>query len=124
MLLKLADGGIENIKTDEEHYPGCPTCDYGSEYINDVEVILTKHIIRASFNKMYSYVLSSGDLMEMLLPNVDAIQKMTESDFIEWLRLAFEQKCDEEYEYEYATYNFEVSDKTNISDDDDDNEDF
>lgn len=40
MLLKLVDGGIENIKTDEEYHPGCPTCDYGSQYINDVEVIL------------------------------------------------------------------------------------
>lgn len=123
MLLKLVDGGIENIKTDEEHYPGCPTCDYGSQYINNVEVILTKHTVKASFNKMYEYLLSSGDLMQILLPNADAIQKMTESEFIEWLRLAFTQKVNEVYMYEYATLDFEVSDKTNISDDDDD-EDF
>ena len=100
MLLKLVDGGIENIKTDEEYLPGCPTCDYGSQYINDVEVTLTKHIIRASFNN---------------LPNVDAIQKMTESEFIEWLRLAFTQKVDEAYQCEYATLDFEVSDKINGS---------
>lgn len=115
MLLKLVDGGIENINTDEEHYPGCPTCDYGSQYINDVEVILTKHIIRASFIKMYSYVLSSGDLMQILLPNADAIQKMTESEFIEWLRLTFTQKVNEVYKNEDATLDFEVSDKINGS---------
>ena len=115
MLLKLVDGGIENIKTDEEYHPGCPTCDYGSQYINDVEVILTKHIIRASFNKMYDYILSSGDLLQMILPNADAIQKMTESKFIEWLRLAFTQKVDEVYVYEFATLNFEVYDKINGS---------
>lgn len=117
MLLKLTDGGIENIKTDEEYYPGCPTCDFGSQYINDVEVILTKHIVRASFNKMYGYLLSSGDLMQILLPNADAIQKMTESEFIKWLRFAFTQKVDEVYEYEYATLDFEVSDKINGSED-------
>lgn len=115
MLLKLVDGGIEDIKTDEEYRPGCPTCDYGSQYINDVEVILTKHIIRASFNKMFGYLLSSGDLMQMILSNVDAIQMMTESEFIEWLRLAFTQKVDEVYELEYATLNFEVYDKINGS---------
>lgn len=117
MLLKLVDGGIENIKTDEEHYPGCPTCDYGSQYINNVEVILTKRIIRASFNKMYGYLLSSGDLMQILLPNADAIQKMTESEFIKWLRLAFTQKVDEVFKYEFATLDFEVSDKINGSED-------
>lgn len=115
MLLKLVDGGIENIKTDEEHYPGCPTCDYGSQYINDVEVILTKHIVRASFNKMYDYILSTGDLLQMILPNADAIQKMTESEFIEWLRLSFTQKVDEVFVYEFATLDFEVSDKANTS---------
>lgn len=117
MLLKLTDGGIENIKTDEEYHPGCPTCDYGSQYINDVEVILTKHIVRASFNKMYGYLLSSGDLMQMILPNVDAIQKMTESEFIEWLRLSFTQKVDEVFVLEFAALDFEVSDKINGSED-------
>ncbi len=117
MLLKLADGGIENIKTDEERYPGCPTCDYGSQCINDVEVILTKHIIRASFNKMYGYLLSSGDLMQMILPNVDAIQKMTESEFIEWLRLVFEQKVNEADRLDETEMDFEVSDKINGSED-------
>lgn len=51
----------------------------------------------------------------MILPNADAIQKMTESEFIEWLRLAFEQKVDGVFELEYATLNFEVSDKINGS---------
>lgn len=120
MLLKLVDGGIENIYTDEEHYPGCPTCDYGSQYINDVEVTLTKHIIRASFNTMYGYLLSSGDLMQMILTNVDAIQKMTESEFIKWLRLAFYQKANEAGRLDETEMDFEVSDKTNKNDDDED----
>lgn len=53
----------------------------------------------------------------MILPNVDAIQKMTESEFIERLRLAFEQKVDGVFAFEYATLDFEVSDKTNVSED-------
>lgn len=66
---------------------------------------------------MYDYILSSGDLMQMILPNVDAIQKMTESEFIEWLRLAFAQKVDEVFAFEFATLDFEVSDKINGSED-------
>lgn len=112
MLLKLKDGAIENIKTDEEYHPGCPTCDYGSQYINEVEVILTKHTVYASFTKMYEYLLSSGDLMQIFLGNADAIQKMTESEFVEWLKDAFTQKVKEAYKYDFAELSFRVTERS------------
>ena len=115
MLLALADGGIENILTDEEYSPGCPTCDYGSQYINEVEVKLTKYTVRASFNKMYSYFLSSGDLMQLFLCNVNSIQRMTESEFTEWLRQSLTQRVNEVSRWDEIIFDFEVIDKTNLS---------
>ena len=40
MLIKLVDGGIKNISTDEDSMRGCETCDYGSEYINTMEMLM------------------------------------------------------------------------------------
>lgn len=36
MLIKMLDGGIVNYADDHYHYDGCPTCNYGSEYINEI----------------------------------------------------------------------------------------
>lgn len=41
-LLQLKDGYLLNIESDEESYGGCPTCDYGSEYINTLTLICSK----------------------------------------------------------------------------------
>lgn len=40
MLIKMLDGGILNYADDHYHYDGCPTCDYGSEYINEIDITL------------------------------------------------------------------------------------
>lgn len=86
MLLKLKNGGIVNIQSDEYSYGGCPTCDYGSQYINEITITLTKYIINVNLNKMYEYCLSSGSLMIIILPNVDKIMSMTEEEFIKWFK--------------------------------------
>lgn len=86
LLLELKDGGIESIDTDERVYPGCPTCDYGSEYINEFRIHLTGHTIYAETNQMYEFAFSSGDLMEIILPNIKQIINMTEDDFIQWFK--------------------------------------
>lgn len=85
MLLELKDGGILKIETDETSYPGCPTCDYGSKYINELDITLTKYHVHAEVSQMYEYRLSSGDLMNLILPNVDTIKQMTETEFISYI---------------------------------------
>ena len=49
MLLKLKNGGIVNIQSNEYSYRGCPTCDYGSQYINEITITLTKYIINVNY---------------------------------------------------------------------------
>lgn len=92
MLLKLKDGRIERFKDDSYHYGGCPTCDYGSEYITEVDITLTKYKIHIETNQMYNYALSVGDMMRILLGNVDEIREMTEQEFTVWLEGAIKDQ--------------------------------
>ena len=53
MLIKMIDGGLVNYADDCWHMGGCPTCDYGSEYVNEIDITLTKYKIHVRTNQMY-----------------------------------------------------------------------
>lgn len=91
MLIKMIDGGMENYKDDSYSYDGCPTCNYGSEYINEIDITLTKYTISVETNQMYEYVLSEGQMMKLFLSEYNTIQTMTEDEFIVWFK---EQLCE------------------------------
>lgn len=82
MILELTDGGIVNIETDNDYIEGCPTCDYGSEYINDIVITTTKFKAMFKISQMYDYVYS--DLLKTILGNIDEIKNMRELSFIMW----------------------------------------
>lgn len=86
MLIKMIDGGLANYVDDCWHMDGCPTCDYGSEYVNEIDITLTKYKIHVKTNQMYEYVLSEGQMMKLFLSEYNTIQSMTEKDFIEWFK--------------------------------------
>jgi hypothetical protein len=90
MLIKMIDGGLISYKDDSYCYGGCPTCDYGSEYITEIDIELTHYKIHIRTNQMYEYVLSEGQMMRLFLSAYNAIQEMTEKEFIDWLK---EQIC-------------------------------
>lgn len=96
MLIELSDGGIKDIYTDTESYGGCDTCDYGSQYINDFTVYLTKGNIQVKIEQMYDYAVSEGYLMKLFLTNLEAIKKFTELDFYNWLKSELEAEFKEE----------------------------
>lgn len=90
MLIKMTNGGLVNY-TDDYHYTsGCPTCDYGSEYITEIYITLTKYAISIGVNKMYQYALTEGAMMVLLLQNYNYIQTLSEEEFIEWLKKEIE----------------------------------
>lgn len=91
MLIKMIDGGMENYRDNSYSYDGCPTCNYGSEYINEIDITLTRYTIHVETNQMYEYVLSEGQMMKLFLSEYDAIQTMTEDEFIAWFK---EQLCE------------------------------
>lgn len=86
ILMPMVDGGIVNYVDDTSYTAGCETCDYGSEYVNDITITLTKHEVHAVLNQMYGYAISEGDLMKTLLPAYEEIRAMTESQFVEWFK--------------------------------------
>lgn len=46
---------------------GCKTCDWGSEYISDIEIIFENgDKLEISTNQMYEYVLTESDYMHAL----------------------------------------------------------
>lgn len=86
MLIKMVDGGLVNYTDDSYHYDGCPTCDYGSQYINEVDVTLTKYKVHVKTNQMYEYVLNEGQMIRLFLSEYNTIQTMTEKEFIDWFK--------------------------------------
>ena len=86
MLIKMVDGGLVDYNDDCYSYGGCPTCDYGSEYINEIDITLTCYKIHVKVNQMYEYVLSEGQVMKLFLSEHDTIQAMNEKDFIDWFK--------------------------------------
>jgi hypothetical protein len=104
MLIELLDGGIKDIYTDTESYNGCETCDYGSEYINEFTIYLTKGNIQFKVNQMYDYAVSEDYMMKLFLQNIDEIKQMTELNFFEWLKGNLEKEFkDKVEEFELET---------------------
>ena len=86
MLIKMVDGGLVNYDDDCYSYGGCPTCDYGSEYITEINITLTHYKIYVKTNQMYEYVFSEGQMMKLFLTEYDTIQTMTEKEFVDWFK--------------------------------------
>lgn len=51
MLITMKDGGLKEYSDDTQCYPGCETCDYGSEYINNLFLTLTKYRVHVKQTK-------------------------------------------------------------------------
>ena len=85
-LISLKNGGIINILTDEWFCNGCPTCDYGSQYVNEIDIFLSCFEIHIEINKMYEYALSSDTLLKIFLPNIEALSNIDENEFANWFK--------------------------------------
>ena len=110
MLINMVDGGMVDYKDNCECYAGCPTCDYGSEYINEIDITLTHHTVYIKLNQMYNYILSEGQMMKLLLVNYNTIQAMTEKEFISWLKGELEKIIDED-EKDRCIEEFEIKER-------------
>lgn len=103
MLIKMTDGGIVNYEDNCYHYDGCPTCNYGSEYINEIDITLVHHAIHVKANQMYEYAISEGQMVRLFLTEYNTIQTMTEKEFIDWFKARLIDIA-----YEEAIKEFEV----------------
>ena len=79
--IKFADGNqLESYCDDSWCQPGCPTCDYGSKYVNELQIYTTNYDLYIVFNEMYGYAFSTADAIRIFA--VD-LSKMTEEEFIQ-----------------------------------------
>ena len=101
ILIKLIDEGLVDYKDDVQYYSGCPTCDYGCEYINYITLYLTKYKVEVTLNKMYGYLVSQGDVIKWFMSEYDHFKTMSEIDFIEWFKIKIAKKV---YDYYYPVY--------------------
>lgn len=57
---------------DSDFTSGCETCDYGSEYISNIEIVFEDYgTINIETNNMYEYALTESDFMQLLGNSVD-----------------------------------------------------
>ena len=102
MLIKMLDGGILRYADDHYRYGGCPTCDYGSEYINEIDITLVHHTIHIKTNQMYEYVLSEGQMIRLFLTEYDTIRTMTERNFVDWIKAKLIEITHDEFEENFS----------------------
>lgn len=96
IILPLFDGGVTAVDYDTMDSPGCPTCDYGSSYVDDFTVELTGYRMTVHIDNEYSHFISEGWLMRKLL---SADHGMTESQFVWWLTTVMDDCFRTEYGY-------------------------
>lgn len=71
MLIKLKDGGILDIHTDETTYKD--VYDYSQICLTYIEFKLTKYKVILKPNRSYNYSFTSGDLMKLILSNLELL---------------------------------------------------
>lgn len=110
MLIKMLDGGLENYTDDYYSYGGCPTCDYGSEYITEIDITLTRYTIHIKTNQMYEYVISEGQMIKLFLTEYNTIQEMTEKEFVDWFKAKLIEITHDEFQESICGRKIEVFD--------------
>ena len=114
MLIKMVDGGLVNYTDDCYSYGGCPTCDYGSEYITEIDITLTRYKVHVRTNQMYEYVLSEGQMIRLFLSEYNTIQAMTEKGFIDWFKEKLVEITKDDFNEIYCDRCIEAFDVTEI----------
>ena len=87
--IKLADGNEFLCYNDSTyHYDGCPTCDYGSKYINDIDIETTNYSVHVEFNQMYEYAFDIATAIKMFAVDLGS---MSENEFIKYIEEKFNE---------------------------------
>lgn len=84
--IKRKDCTLLGIDTDRSYYEGCPTCDYGSSYVNYITYEFSVGEIKLRLAEMYDYPISEGELMMFWLNNIDKVKQMTFDEICAFLK--------------------------------------
>lgn len=107
-LIKLTDGALMNIEYEDDYIAGCPTCDYGSVYINEYTFVFSEtEKLVVKVDNMYDYFFSESDMMHIILPNIDLIKTMSKRKFCDWIVDNIQHNKEDKYDIPdnvYAVY--------------------
>ena len=92
-IIKLKDGGVLDIDSYDSHTSGCPTCDYGAEYINELYLTLATMNIEIETNSGNGYVLTTANTIKLFAKD---FSEMTEFEFSDFLKKAIQDLSDTE----------------------------
>lgn len=95
-IIKLKDGGVEDIYSYDSYIPGCPTCDYGAEYITELNLTLKTMKIFVKVTDIGEYVLSAANTIKLFAKD---FSEMTEFEFSEYLKKAIQDISYDEIKY-------------------------
>ena len=88
--IKFADGNELLSYNDYSDYsPGCPTCDYGSKYINAIDIFTTNYHIEITFNQMYRYAMETAQLI-VIFARAD-YNHISEEEFVKYIDEQFHE---------------------------------
>lgn len=58
---------IKKVNYDNDFRYGCETCDYGSQYISNIEIIFEDEtMLKIETDQMYDYTLTESDFMKLI----------------------------------------------------------
>lgn len=62
----------KKINYDNHYSYGCETCDYGSSYVSNIEILFEDEtILKIETEQMYEYTLTESDFMNLLSSSKD-----------------------------------------------------
>jgi hypothetical protein len=63
---------VKKVIYENSYRDGCETCDYGSSYISDIEIVFEDETtLKIETDQMYEYTLTESDFMQLLSNSVD-----------------------------------------------------
>ena len=89
---------IKKVNYDENFEYGCETCDYGSSYVNEIEIIFEDDTYtNIKVDKMYEYALTESDYMQLIANSnniddfcVNIIKKLKNDSYVKNLKWLLE----------------------------------
>ncbi len=85
-MIKLKDCEILDIDYEKDYISGCPTCNAGSVYTTYINFWTGDKIVFFEAVREYEYLASLGDILVIILNNLDTMAEMTFEEFIEWFK--------------------------------------
>lgn len=75
-IAKLKGGGIASVETSTYYESGCPTCDYGSKYDNDITIcFVSGNKLDVCARRMYEYICSESDIIRIIANRPDDVDE-------------------------------------------------